>query len=165
MSNPSDPPLILALDYSGERQRYLSGMKAARLAELAQAGFKVPAGFVLTTAAFDLFMAENGLTDGSLLAAVLAAWLPSPVEKALKAALADFENTPLAVRSSAAAEDRPDASFAGQYLTMLNVVGFKEVVQAILACWASAFGPGQAAYRQDRETGRVPVLGLAVWRC
>src|SRR6478672_875761 len=148
MTTASDLRLILPLASLTGRESSLAGMKAARLGELSRAGFKVPAGFVLTTAAFELFMAENGLTAESSPEAVLAAGFPIQTEKALEAALLNYKNIPLAVRSSAVNEDRAGVSFAGQYETFLDVRGLKEVKQAILKCWASAFNLPLLAYRE-----------------
>ena len=100
------------------------GSKAANLAALANAGFPVPDGFVLTTVAFERFLSSTGLGVDTDPAAVAAAPLPTEVAEALRAALAMLGDGPLAVRSSAVAEDRAEASFAGQYETILDVHGY-----------------------------------------
>src|SRR3989344_2942156 len=67
----------------------------------------------------------------------------------------------VAVRSSATAEDRPEASFAGQQETYLNVIGRPEVVKAVQNCWASLFTPRAVFYRKKQGFGTERV-GIAV---
>src|SRR5579864_4319107 len=116
---------VLSLTDIARRDVESVGAKAANLGELARAGFPVPDGFVLTTSAFDRFLAANALGPGSSPEAVAAASLPTDVADALLAAAERLGDVPLAVRSSAVAEDLPDASFAGQYETVLDVRGRK----------------------------------------
>ena len=59
------------------------------------------------------------------------------------------KNMPVAVRSSATAEDLPDMSFAGQQDTYLNVIGRDSVVEAVLDCWASLWTPRAMSYRHE----------------
>lgn len=109
----------------------LVGGKAAQLGAMLRGGLSVPAGFCITTAAF-----HRGM-DSSLAAEIIAAY------KALGGG-------PVAVRSSATAEDLPDASFAGQQDTFLNVIGPEDVLEAVRACWKSLFTERAVAYRRDR---------------
>src|SRR3990170_6916245 len=60
------------------------------------------------------------------------------------------EASPVAVRSSATAEDSAGASFAGQHLTLLNIEGLEAVLDGVLACWASLYGPTAVHYRRTR---------------
>ena len=136
-----------------------AGAKAASLGELARAGFPVPDGFVLTTAAFARFLAANGLGSDASPEQVAAAPLPADVADALRAAALTFADAALAVRSSGVAEDLPDASFAGQYETVLGVRGAEPLIDAVRRCWASAFGARVAAYRAGR--GQAPA-GMAI---
>ena len=119
-------------DLSARRLAEVGG-KAANLGELIAAGFRVPDGFCLPTAAY------RAATDGRLPAsgamvdavatrtAVLAAPMPSPVRAAVEQAYARLgTDAAVAVRSSATAEDLPGASFAGQQDTYLNIVGRRE---------------------------------------
>lgn len=103
----------------------LAGRKAAALSRLLAHGFPVPAGWCITTEAFDAAAAasraEVHLPDGLL--EVLTAAIPA--------------NTPLAVRSSAVLEDMPAASLAGLYATSLNVIGAAALERAVLDCWRS----------------------------
>ncbi|WP_193106092.1 PEP/pyruvate-binding domain-containing protein [Brachybacterium sp. FME24] len=103
------------------------GGKAAGLGALIAAGERVPAGFCLTTEAYDA---------GSI-----------PREE-IAAAYADLgDDVPVAVRSSATAEDLPWASFAGQQDTILDVTGLEDLLAAIEACWASLDTERAIAYR------------------
>jgi phosphohistidine swiveling domain-containing protein len=144
------------------------GSKAANLAALAHAGFPVPDGFVLTTVAFERFLSSTGLGGDTDPAAVAAAPLPTEVAEALRAALAVLGDGPLAVRSSAIAEDRAEASFAGQYETILDVHGYAALEAAVRRCWASAFSPRVAAYRSwqapDPEGAQVSPMAVLVQR-
>ncbi|MEV7604196.1 PEP/pyruvate-binding domain-containing protein [Paenarthrobacter sp. NPDC089322] len=144
------------------------GGKAANLGELSGAGFPVPPGFCLTTAAYRqvhqatgmeevaaaLQMSDAGDVDHlNALAArarsmVLEAGVPAEVAGAVTAAYRTLgERVPVAVRSSATAEDLPFASFAGQQDTFLNVVGVDAVLDAVSRCWASLWTDRAVAYR------------------
>ncbi|MCL4543400.1 MAG: pyruvate, phosphate dikinase, partial [Chloroflexi bacterium] len=88
-----------------------------------------------------------------------AATVPTDVVEALDAAATAFGDTLLAVRSSAVAEDLPDASFAGQYETVLNVQGEEALREAVRRVWASACSARAAAYRAARA---LPFTAMAV---
>ncbi|TDN93244.1 PEP/pyruvate-binding domain-containing protein [Microbacterium sp. BK668] len=131
------------------------GGKAANLGELLRAGFDVPPGFCVTTAAYRRAVlgtpVEMGAeTDPALArAAVLGASFPEDAAEAVRAAYARLEprDGPVAVRSSATAEDLPGASFAGQQDTFLNVTGIDDVLAAVQRCWASLWTDRAVAYR------------------
>ncbi|HKS52986.1 MAG TPA: PEP/pyruvate-binding domain-containing protein [Pseudonocardiaceae bacterium] len=147
----------------------LAGGKAANLGELIAAGFPVPPGFVLTTAAYDEFVQVSGLgADVFALASLAADAEPSAYQRAeneiralftgheLPAALtAEItaayqrlgQETAVAVRSSATAEDLAQASFAGQQDTYLNVRGVQALHDAVKICWASLWTARAMAYR------------------
>ena len=103
------------------------GGKAAGLGRLIAAGERVPAGFCLTTEAYE------------------AGRIPRDEVAAAYAALGD--DVPVAVRSSATAEDLPEASFAGQQDTILDVTGLDDLLAAIETCWASLETERAVAYR------------------
>lgn len=145
-----------------------SGGKGANLARLAQAGFPVPGGFLLTTAAYEQFVAANQLPAGishTLAATDLshpagleqasqairqqfqAASLPDDLAQAIRAAYQALGAPPVAVRSSATAEDLPDTSFAGQQDTYLNVIGESALLDAVVRCWASLWTARAIGYR------------------
>jgi len=119
----------------------VSGQKAATLAHLMRCGENVPAGFVVTVAG-----CETKNEDA----------LRNEIEAAL-----DNLSGPVAVRSSACAEDLEDASFAGQYETFLNVTGQTAVFEAVHRCIASASSDRVSAYARERET-RITRPSIAV---
>jgi pyruvate,water dikinase len=149
------PKLIVSLDEITNSQIDTVGSKAANLGEMLQAGFPVPDGFVLTTDAYESFMTANGLNNESSYDDVLNALMPTYVEDQLRAALTPYNSFSWAVRSSGVAEDLADASFAGQYETVLGVQGFEELSNAIRRCWASAFSDRVSTYLAEKgELGR-----------
>src|SRR6266568_533741 len=102
------------------------GRKAAVLGELLRLGFPVPAGYVIPA---------DALSGG----------LPDTIIAAL-AGVATAIDAPLAVRSSSAAEDLADSSYAGQYESILDVIGTAELVEAVRTCVQSAFADRVAVY-------------------
>src|SRR5262245_49290364 len=140
------------------------GVKAANLGELARTGFLVPDGLVLTTEAFERFLAKNALHSGSPPEAVTAAPLPFEVQQALREASASVGEGSLAVRSSGVAEDLPGASFAGQYETVLDVRGPDALMAAVRQCWASAFNGRSTAYRMAQGQTRLASMAVLVQR-
>jgi phosphohistidine swiveling domain-containing protein len=137
-----------------------AGVKAANEAALHKAGFNVPEGFVLTTEAFERFVSFKAIGLGDETEAIANAAMPHEIAEALEHAAAALGSTPLAVRSSAVAEDLPGASFAGQYETVLNVKGQKELEAAVRRCWASAFNEHVVAYRERKGLGASPMAVL-----
>ena len=106
--------------------------KAAVLGELRKAGFPVPEGWVLGTAAHQLALAAAAASaDGGLA-------VPEEVGRELSAVAGRLGGIPLAVRSSSVEEDLAGRSFAGQYETVLGVEGTDAVLAAVRRCWASA---------------------------
>lgn len=128
------------------------GGKAANLGELIAAGFPVPPGFAVTTAAYVCAGAALDLSEPTRAREALAsAELPTAVAKAVRAAYTGLgADVPVAVRSSATAEDLPWASFAGQQDTYLNVVGADAVVDAVRRCWASLWTERAVSYRETQ---------------
>jgi phosphoenolpyruvate synthase/pyruvate phosphate dikinase len=160
------------------------GGKGASLARLVAAGLPVPDGFHVTTAAYHSFVTENQLQPGILSAmeqvdinqpATLEAasmtirdlfaraQTPPDVAGAIAMAYAELagRDPAVAVRSSATAEDLPEASFAGQQETYLNVQGVAEVLEAVRRCWASLWTARAIGYRVRQGIG-INGLGLAV---
>jgi rifampicin phosphotransferase len=140
------------------------GGKAANLGELIAAGLPVPGGFCVTTDAY-AEVATGVDTDAPperVRDALRAAPVPDGVAAAVRAAYRGLgDDVPVAVRSSATAEDLPTASFAGQQDTYLNVVGAEAVLDAVRRCWASLWTDRAVAYR--REAGVAPAgVRLAV---
>ena len=147
------------------------GGKGRSLAKMTNAGFHVPGGFQVTTAAYRSFVADNKLQDqilefakpavvegrpsfeqpstniqGLFADIELAAEITSEIRAAYEAL--DGE-PPVAVRSSANAEDLPGLSFAGQQETYLNVTGADAVVAAVRNCWSSLWTAQAISYRHQ----------------
>jgi rifampicin phosphotransferase len=162
------PDLILPFTAIDRAMLPLTGGKAANLGELVRAGFPVPAGLCVTTAAYEMVAVDAGLepTLAALAAAepggmarlaelatearscLLGASVPDVLGRAIAEAYGELgEGTPVAVRSSATAEDLPGASFAGQQDTYLNVVGAESVLDAVRRCWASLWTDRAVSYR------------------
>lgn len=144
------------------------------ITQLANTGVSVPGGFATTTYAFEAFLKQNSLdkkihdalslldvTDVKALAALgktIRQWITNtPLPAALESAIdlawqqliagANYEGIAVAVRSSATAEDLPDASFAGQQETFLNIQGLENVKEAIKQVFASLYNDRAIAYR------------------
>ncbi len=142
------------------------------ISQLAESGVRVPGGFATTAHAFRTFLAHDGLAAriGARLAtldaddvralaeagAQIRGWIeatpfPADFEAAIRAEFARLSgadpNASFAVRSSATAEDLPDASFAGQQETFLNVVGIDDVLAKMRAVFASLYNDRAISYR------------------
>ncbi len=142
----------------------LAGGKGANLGELTSIKIPVPSGFVVVTPAYDSFVKENNLekiitenildknNDGSI---IRSAFIKSPIQKDIKNAILEaykkLGKGPVAVRSSATAEDLPSASFAGQQDTYLNIIGETELLDAILRVWASLWTKRAILYRNHQN--------------
>jgi pyruvate,water dikinase len=135
------------------------GGKAAVLGELLSAGFQVPAGFVITAAALQDAAPPRGDTPDGNAEVIAATPLPHRLVAELRQALTELGDGPVAVRSSATDEDSAQASFAGQYESVLNVEGLDALTDAVRRCWASGLSARMAVYRADRPaTGAIGVL-------
>src|SRR5690349_5802582 len=144
-------PLVVDFGELRSRDVARAGGKAANLGELIAAGFPVPGGFCVTTAAYARAAGEVSALDPAGARDLLRSRpLPDDVAAAVTAAyraLGGGAAVPVAVRSSATAEDLPTASFAGQQDTYLNVVGAGAVLDAVHRCWASLWTDRAVAYR------------------
>lgn len=162
-------PLVLALDDTSATLANVGG-KGASLARMVAAGLPVPPGFHITTAAYRRFVAENSLQEKILAALADASiehpatledaskqigklfeegGMPEAIAEAIRRAYAEFGtgDLPVAVRSSATAEDLPEMSFAGQQETYLNMRGAAMVLDAVKRCWASLWTARAIGYR------------------
>ena len=135
----------------------LVGGKGANLGEMLRAGLPVPDGFCVTVDAYRA--AVSGL-DELTADTVANAPLPPGMADELREAVARIGG-PVAVRSSATAEDLPDASFAGQQETFLGVVR-DDVPDAVRRCWASLWGERAVAYRKAQGYGDDVALAVVV---
>lgn len=175
--------LVLALGDSGAVLERVGG-KGASLARLVVAGLPVPAGFHLTTACYDAFVAQGGLQEEILGAASAVSGddpagcaraadaiarliggqpMPAAVSDAIVEAYQGLSGgqRPVAVRSSATAEDLPDLSFAGQQDSYLNIRGEADVLDAVKRCWASLWTARAISYRA-RNSVAADTVSLAV---
>ncbi|MDD7942609.1 PEP/pyruvate-binding domain-containing protein [Actinomycetospora lutea] len=125
----------------------LVGGKGANLGELVRAGLPVPDGVVLTTDAYAVAAAGVDVASPGVQEGFLALTVPDDVAAEVRAAYADLGGGPVAVRSSATAEDLADASFAGQQETLLDVRGEDALLDAVVRCWASLWTPRAVDYR------------------
>ena len=158
------------------------GGKGMSLSKLLTAGIPVPEGFHVTTTSYKIFVEKNHiqphinkLLDGidsnntSQLENVSTqigmlfhnGEMPQEVSDAIKTAYAGLGNIAVAVRSSATAEDLPDASFAGQQETYLNIQGENEVLDAVKRCWVSLWTARAIAYRVKNGI-KQEIVALAV---
>ena len=154
--------------HSAEATLEAAGGKGMNLARLTRSGFAVPPGFVISTAAYREFVNTNrwlpailsgvaGLsveeasalerTSAQIRVAFAAGKMPEELEASIRAAYADLGHKPVAVRSSATAEDLPDLSFAGQQDTYLNVIGAESLLEAVINCWSSLWTARAIGYR------------------
>lgn len=138
---------VIPLAGAGAADPELIGGKARGFAVIARAGLPAPEGFVLTTAVHRAATADSGR-------------MPDAVARHVAGLVRALGDGPLAVRSSATAEDGTEHSHAGQYLTLLGVRGPEATLDAIRECWDSAQDARAEAYRAHR--GRAGRVDMAV---
>jgi pyruvate,water dikinase len=182
MTSPQASPFILKLD-SPQATLERVGGKGASLARMVAAGLPVPPGFHITTGAYRRYVDENHLGDAILSAAAQAqvndpatldraseqiqsliaqGAIPGDIAEMIRQWYGELgADAPVAVRSSATAEDLPGMSFAGQLETYLNVRGGDEVIHAVKRCWASLWTGRAIGYRQ-RQGIRPEDVSIAV---
>ena len=150
------------------------GGKNASLGEMIKAGIRVPPGFAVTTDSYKDFISDTCIKDeiyrilcglnpedmaalnsaaDKVQALIIKTPIPTGIQEAITANYAQLcdscgvDDLPVAVRSSATAEDLPTASFAGQQDTYLWIQGGSQVIESVRKCWASLFTPRAIAYR------------------
>jgi len=159
-----------------------AGGKGANLGELTNAGIPVPAGFVITAQAYYYFLEKTKIKEDILRALkgidpedskklnqisreikkkIMSAKMPDEISDAVFDAYRRLGGFAVAVRSSATAEDLPDASFAGQQATFLNISGQENVIKAVQACYASLYEARAIYYRTINNFDHMKV-GIAV---
>lgn len=150
------------------------GGKGANLGEMKKAGFPVPDGFIVTADAYFTFLGKTGTREKiqkilqgldredskdlqgrakKVQEEIVKAKMPEDIVKDIEenyAKLSQGKDIEVAVRSSATAEDLPEASFAGQQVTFLNIQGALNVVRAVQKCWASLFEARAIYYREEK---------------
>jgi len=192
MSSASAPRLVVWFKDVGIADIPEVGGKNASLGELlrelAPKGVRVPDGFAITAEAYRRFLRAGGLEKviadhlagldlsdteelqrrgRAIREAIRQARLPADLEEAVAAAYARLGagDGGVAVRSSATAEDLPDASFAGQQETFLNVAGRADLLDCVRRCFASLFTDRAISYRAERGLGHESVaLSIGVQR-
>jgi pyruvate, water dikinase len=171
---------VLGFDRLDRGDVDFAGGKGANLGELTAAGLPVPPGFVVGAPAYAAFCEESGLREriSARLAGLdvedtaaleqaskevrkdvegepLPEWLAQRIRDAYADLVGTDSEAPVAVRSSATAEDSESASFAGMNETLLNVRGAENLLDAVRACWASLFGGRTIYYRAKRGFGQA----------
>jgi pyruvate,water dikinase len=155
------------------------GGKNASLGEMISAGMPVPPGFAITAYSYEKFIEETRIAEKiykiiketvtdpndpkqydtaskKIRELIDKSSMPKDIESAVKSAYKDLnkrlnlKDTFVAVRSSATAEDLPDASFAGQQETYLNVKGIDDLLDKVVKCWSSLFTPRAIFYRNEK---------------
>ncbi|WP_414470394.1 phosphoenolpyruvate synthase [Methanobacterium sp. ACI-7] len=156
----------------------IAGGKGANLGELTQAGIPVPPGFVVTAATYDKFIKDTGIFDEimDILDAIdvnntkelqeasvrikkiiMDSYMPDDIRTIIIEAYNALcqrigkDDAFVAIRSSATAEDLPEASFAGQQDTFLNIKGIDDVLKYVQKCWASLFESRAIFYREEHD--------------
>ena len=158
------------------------GGKGANLGEMTRARIPVPPGFIVTANAYFDFLEKSKTMDkirgllkpldandskqlqqiaAEVRQVILDAPMPSELADKIKRAYVEMGGGLVAVRSSATAEDLPEASFAGQQSTFLNIEGEDAVVSAVQECWASLFEARAIFYREQQGFDHFKV-GIAV---
>jgi len=158
------------------------GGKGANLGEMTNANIPVPPGFIVTASAYFNFLKSSKITgeirsrlkpldisdskklqqtSSEVKQIIENAPMPAEIADEIKKAYVEMGKGLVAVRSSATAEDLPEASFAGQQRTFLNLQGEDAVVAAVQGCWASLFEARAIFYREQQGFDHFEV-GIAV---
>ena len=177
---------VVWLDEVGLHDAPTAGGKGANLGELLRAGFDIPGGFVVTAGAYRRAAEAAGVRedlrhvservdvdDPAALAEVcaeltgIAANIDVPAELAAEIVAAYRQmgpHAPVAVRSSATAEDAGDTSFAGMHTTYMWVTGEEDLLRRVRHCWASLYGNRVVAYRTRQQLTDEPTIAVVVQR-
>ncbi|MFC2009937.1 phosphoenolpyruvate synthase [Chloroflexota bacterium] len=158
------------------------GGKGANLGEMTNNGIPVPPGFNVTATAYYNYVRKTGIQDiirgllkgldvqdskrlqavaEEVQQVVLDSKMPAELAEEIKAAYIKMGEGLVAVRSSATAEDLPEASFAGQQATLLNIQGPDNVVEAVQRCWASLWEARAIYYREEQGFDHF-LVGIAI---
>ncbi len=186
---PGNDKLVVWIDEVRAKDTLLVGGKGANLGEMTAAGVPVPPGFIVTSIAYKKFLDETGIwkkikelldkldvnnteelekTSKTIRRMIETQKMPEYIEEEIRKYYRELskklgiENPLVAVRSSATAEDMPEASFAGQQETYLNVSGEDEVVEKVKKCWSSLFTPRAIFYRVQHGISHEKALMAVV---
>ena len=148
-----------------------AGGKGASLCRMFRAGLNVPEGFIVKAETFSDFLISNNLRSKIIAMIneinidntseliekseiirnlITETDMPEDIASELKEYYSEFNNGPVAVRSSGTAEDLDDASFAGQQETFLFVIGEEDLIKYVKECWASLFNDRAIFYRKEK---------------
>ncbi|UCG36024.1 MAG: phosphoenolpyruvate synthase [Candidatus Bathyarchaeota archaeon] len=187
MSPPKEDEFVLWFEELTKKDIPLVGGKNANLGEMTRAKIPVPLGFAFTAQMYQKFITETGISENiyriiketvtdinepkqfeeasrRIRTLVESTQVPRQIQETIQEAYeklgrkVNSAQVYVAVRSSATAEDLPDASFAGQQETYLNVKGPKELVQKTVKCWSSLFTPRAIFYRTTKGFKHEEVL-------
>lgn len=182
MKKTKKDPNILWFSEVGKEDIAQVGGKGANLGELTKSGIPVPNGFCVTAQAYYYFIETTGIKKElekslkgidpennkelnriatKIKTIILKSDMPEDLAKEIKSAYVKLGGLSVAVRSSATAEDLPEASFAGQQATFLNIMGPEQVVRAVQKCFASLFEARAIYYRTINKYDHLKV-GLSV---
>ncbi|MGE5188412.1 MAG: phosphoenolpyruvate synthase [Betaproteobacteria bacterium] len=179
MSTSKEKELVLWFDKLRNTDVAIVGGKNASLGEMINAGLPVPFGFAVTAYSYERFILEKKIAENiyriiketvtnpndpkqydtaskKIRELIEKTSIPKEIEAAIRTAYQDLnkrfnlKDTFVAVRSSATAEDLPDASFAGQQETYLNVRGADDLISKVVKCWSSLFTPRAIFYRNEK---------------
>ena len=169
----------------GKEDIPIAGGKGANLGELTNAGIPVPPGFVITSETYNKFITKTGIINqindmlngldindtlelqkvaDDIKNLIITTDIPDDIQRVIIEAYnalclkVDLDEVVVAIRSSATAEDLPDASFAGQQETYLNISGIDDVLENVRKCWASLFEARAIFYREENEFDHSKVL-------
>jgi phosphohistidine swiveling domain-containing protein len=185
-------PYIRWFQEIDQKSVHLVGGKGANLGEMVRAGMPVPPGFCVTARAYFDFLTSTGLMhsiqdlvggagryrsgdidalSSEIRNMIRSATVPDEIGQGLIASYRELgsrlgfdegASVPVAVRSSATAEDLPEASFAGQQDTYLNILGESEVLLRVRECWASLWTPRAMDYRQKQGYEHLKVNAAVI---
>ena len=179
MSTAKEKQLVLWFDDVRNTDVVLVGGKNASLGEMINAGLPVPPGFAVTAYSYERYIQEKKIAEQiykiiketvtnpndprqydvaskKIRELIEKTPMPKEIENAIRQAYKELnerlelKDTFVAVRSSATAEDLPDASFAGQQETFLNVKGAEDLLDKVIKCWSSLFTPRAIFYRNEK---------------
>jgi len=177
----TDNDYIKWFEEIGKEDTAIVGGKTANLGELLKIDMPVPNGFGITTEGYNKFIEDSNIKDklnsllesaneditdlkkienisGEIKKTINEAQMPEEIKEniipAFKQLTSEYEEIDtVAIRSSSVQEDMANASFAGQYETILNVKNEQELIDGVKKCWASLFGPRLIQYRARMEIG------------
>lgn len=155
---------VVGLEMANQLGTALVGTKAYHLSSLMNQGFNVPNGFIVTTAAYRHYMQSYKHLGSKLREEDIT--LPEPLVQEIKhkylTLINNKEGVSVAVRSSGSMEDLSEASFAGQYVTVLEVKTFEQLLSSIKKCWLCTLNDHVLEYLHLKNLDDKQSLSMAV---